>query len=334
MRYYLILKGTNKKFASLEFETLWKTYNDEKISLEQVKNMLYTFSSTKKAQKEMLERLTFTNYLGVMIKEHEGLEDYLNSKKDFSKYEGKVFAVKVRSYCKKKNTLTSKELAKPIWDNLENPNVDLQNPEVEFTFFHMENKLVLCERLFENDKEYLRRMPKLRPVAMPYTLKSDMARGAINLLELEKGVVLDPFCGIGGILLEAYDMSFDVVGNDISWRDLQHMKTNFRFYYPDANPVRILADCGTLFLREDRIDGIVTDIPYGKASKRLGLGLYESFLKNAKRALKPGRRLIVIYANFIEFKNIALKYFDEVEEIEHYINRSMTRYILILENTK
>ena len=40
--------------------------------------------------------------------------------------------------------------------------------------------------------------------------------------------------------------------------------------------------------------------------------------------LKPGKRMVVIYANFLEFKELTLKYFDEVCEIEEYINKSMT----------
>ena len=53
---------------------------------------------------------------------------------------------------------------------------------------------------------------------MPYTLKSDIARASLNLLNLkENSIVLDPFCGIGGILLEAEDLNFKVIGNDISW---------------------------------------------------------------------------------------------------------------------
>ena len=177
-------------------------------------------------------------------------------------------------------------------------------------------------------------MPKLRPVAMPYTLKSDMARASVNLLELKKGVVLDPFCGIGGILLEAYDMNFEIIGNDISWNDLKYFKENFAYFYPKADYTRILADSKTQFLKENTIDGIVTDIPYGKSSRTLGIDLYENFLKSSKVYLKDGARMIVIYANFVEFKKIALKYFNQVIEIDQYINKSMTRHILVLENTK
>lgn len=177
-------------------------------------------------------------------------------------------------------------------------------------------------------------MPKLRPVAMPYTLKSDMARCAVNLLKLKSGIVLDPFCGIGGILLEAYDMNFQIIGNDISWNDLQYTKTNFNYYFPDAKYQLSLADSKTQFLKKNTIDGIVSDIPYGKCSRKLGDDLYENFLISAREYLKKDGRMVLIYANFNEIKTLAKKYFLIIDEIDEYINKSMTRHILILENKK
>ena len=41
--------------------------------------------------------------------------------------------------------------------------------------------------------------------------------------------------------------------------------------------------------------------------------------------------MVIIYANFVNFKKLALKYFNEVLEITEYINASMTRHILVLE---
>ena len=74
---------------------------------------------------------------------------------------------------------------------------------------------------------------------------------------------------------------------------------------------------------KNTIDGIVTDVPYGKSSRKLGTELYEEFLKSSKVYLKDNARMVVIYANFIEFKKIALKYFNEVIEIDQYINKSI-----------
>lgn len=50
--------------------------------------------------------------------------------------------------------------------------------------------------------------------------------------------------------------------------------------------------------------------------------------------LKKNSRMVIIFANFVEFRDLALKYFNEVKTINQYINKSMTRHIIVLENTK
>jgi len=342
--YYLIFRGNNKEIAKAEFETLWEVYFNEKIKINEVQNVLSTFNSINKIEKnsELLKRITYTNYLGKVISKSKNIEDLNKEIKNtnLDEFENKTFSTKFKKSKSGIKTLyLEKDYAKLFWNNINNPKVDLKNPQIEFNPIIYENQkeLIICENLFENQKDYSKRMPKLRPIKMPYTLKSDMARASVNLLKLKpkkNSIVLDPFCGIGGILLEAYDMKFEIIANDISWNDLKYLKKNFDYYYPNSKYTRILADSTTRFLKENTIDGIVTDIPYGKSSRRLGNNIYDDFLRNAKIYLKPGARLVIIYANFLEFKSIAKKYFTQVLEIDEYINKSMTRHILILENKK
>jgi putative methyltransferase (TIGR01177 family) len=332
--YFLILKGCNKKLAILEFENLFEIYNEEKITLKLIENSLYHFKSKNKIKKKILTRLTFTNYIGIKKDEMTNPNKINLKKKDLLKYENKKVRLRIK---KSKRNLeinyNEKELSKNLIPKLNLVKVSLENPDIEFNYVFYENqeKLILLEKIFENDKDYLNRMPKLRPIAMPYTLKSDMARASINLLNIKKGIVLDPFCGIGGILLEAKDMGFQIIGNDISWNDLKYFKKNLSYFFPKAKAHLILTDASKQFLKENSIDGIVSDIPYGKSSRLKGNDLYEKFLKSSQKYLKKGKRIIIIYANFVEFKELALKYFKEIDEIEEYINKSLTRYILILE---
>ncbi len=339
--YLIILKGNNKDLGIFEFETLWETYTNEKIKLKNIKNILYRFKTKNKLSpsSDMLKRLTYTNFISETLIKSDTLENlYKQIPEKIKKYNNKTFRVRIKkSRIKYKiDFITEKELAKPIWDNFQNPKVSIDNYEIEYNYIFVENKeeIYFAKKIYENDKDYLRRMPKLRPIKMPYTLKSDMARIAINFLNLKKGIVLDPFCGIGGILIEAKDMGFEIIGNDISWNDLKYFKTNFEHYFPKSPYLRTLADSKTQFLKENTVDGIVTDIPYGKSSRKFGKELYEQFLISAKKYLKPNKRMVIIYANFVEFKQLAKKHFTEVKEIEEYINKSMTRHILVLENKK
>lgn len=341
-KYLVVLKGENKLFATREFESLWDIYFNQKITLKQLQNTLYFFESEFLLDSNciLLKRLTFTNIISLVLYEDETLVNLLNSiqyeKISFS--DNFTFSVISKFFSEQKEE--NKVLAKPIWDNLKNPKVNLKNPDYIFNYFGVdlnENKSLffLSKQLYENNKDYLLRMPKLRPIKRPYTLKADMARAAINLLGLKEGeVLLDPFCGIGGILLEGYDMSLDIKGNDISKVDLDLLKENFEFFYPNAKYELTQFDCSKEFGEENSVDGIVTDIPYGRACRKLGDNLYEEFFKNAKRLLKPNKKMVIIYANFNSAKDLALKYFNENVEITEYINKSMTRHILVLINNK
>jgi len=344
-KYFLILKGNNKELAKLEFEILYKTYFEEEIILKEEKNVIYSFETKKQITKEteFLSRLTYTNYIGFFLDFYENYEDYKENitRINIKKYQGLSFKMRIKkSRLGQKINLTDKELATPIWKNLENPKVSIENPDVELNCLFIEEKtgFYLIEKIYENQKDYLRRMPQLRPIKMPYTLKSDMARASINLLGLKSGIVLDPFAGIGGLLLEAYDMNFKIIGNDINYNDLEYFKENFEYFYPGSTNngkiIRTLADSQTQYLQNNSIDGIVSDIPYGKSSRKLGSDLYEKFLQSAKNYLKKNKKMIIIYANFVEFKNLAEKYFTIENEVDEYINKSMTRHILILKNNK
>jgi putative methyltransferase (TIGR01177 family) len=327
----------NKDLAVSEFDSLWKIYFNSNYTLSQLQNKAYLLETSELflQNSDFFTRSASIIFFAKILYQGNSFTEFESVfKSQVSNYEGKSFAVRIRKVRKNQETkYIERELAAHFWDNYVSPKVDLDNPENLFVFVFIDetNEFIVCEQIFENEKEYLDRMPKFRPVKMPYTLKADLARACINLLGLKKGLVLDPFAGIGGILLEAESMGFQTISNDISWNDVKYLKQNFDYYFPNSNPLRILADSRTNFLKPESIDGIVTDIPYGKCSRKLGLDLYELYLQNAQKYLKKGSRMIVIYANFLEFKSLALKYFTQVQEIDQYINRSMTRHILVLE---
>lgn len=335
--YIVVLKGTNKELSTFEITELWRLYTKEDITLYHLKGTYYYFNSNTSIPLDspFFKRITLTNSLCKVLYEGDSFDEFKKtvSNTNFSHLENASFGI--FGQCFDEVPLFSiTQIADCIWNQITKPRVNLDNPDFKYRTLFYNSYFYFCEELFENKKKYLSRMPKLRPVAKPYTLKSDMARVAINYLGIKQGVIVDPFCGIGGILLEAYEMGFECYGNDISWNDLQDLKTNFTYYFPDYKIHLSICDAREQFLQKNSIDGIVTDIPYGKSSRRLGFDLYRQFLYNASIMLKPNHRLVVVFANFIEFRDIATEYFHCVREVNQYINKSLTRHILVLENTK
>ena len=343
-KYLVIIQGNNHHFSIAEFTSLYATYFNSKLSITQIQNTLYMLETQEKLPNithPLFTRITFIDTVFKFLYQAETFSQLLEKLELKVHLYSKSFAIEQQSFktksqkkSQKKSNIENSTLAYPIYKLLSHLHVDLNSPNHTFTYLFTPNSVFLCEKLFKNSKDYLKRMPKLRPISKPYTLKSDMARAGINLLQLQENeTLLDPFCGIGGILLEGANMKLSTIANDINAQDIRHLKTNFK-YFKFPLPQLFQEDAQTQFLEKNSVMGIISDIPYGKSSRKCGTKLYENFLKNATNILQKNRRMVIIYANFTHFKELALQYFEEVFEIEEYINKSMTRYILVLKNSK
>ena len=213
------------------------------------------------------------------------------------------------------------------------PKVDLKNPKNLIEIIKIKNRYFVTKHLFDTDKSYLKRAGHLRPKNHPTTLDPKLARACINLTGLNKGTILDPFCGSGGILLEAGFLNFNSIGYDLDENILFKAKENLKFY-KTQNCVLINKDALKISKNDLRkIDAIVTDPPYGKGSKLFKQNidnLYSEFLNNLN--LKRNSRLVMIFPNFSNLsflKSVKTKY-KVINKFNFYIHRSLTRFIYVL----
>ena len=336
-KYLLIMQGSNYNFFYQEFKNLFNLYfPDESFSLTQLQNTLYSLTTSHKLPKkthEFFTRITLTRGIYELLFQAKDFDSLLEHLKLKTHLYSNTFAVS-QINIKTKANIENATLAYPIGKQLSHLKANLKEPEHLFNYIFTPNVVYFTHTIFENQKTYLKRMPVKRAINKPYTLKADMSRTCINLLDVKSGdVVLDPFCGIGGILLEGLDMNLTMIGNDINEKDLEHTKTNCKHFNLPL-PTLYNYDSKLQFLDENSVDGLVSDIPYGKSSRKLGEELYEGFLQSAQKMLKPNKKMVIIYGCFTNFKPLALKYFEELVEIEQYMNASLTRYILVLKNSK
>lgn len=89
------------------------------------------------------------------------------------------------------------------------------------------------------------------------------------------GSVLDPFCGTGGVLLEAAEMGLRPIGLDRDRRMVVGTRLSLRRYGVDDGLV--VADAGRLPMRRGAIHGIATDPPYGRAASTRGEPIRELY---------------------------------------------------------
>ena len=90
----------------------------------------------------------------------------------------------------------------------------------------------------------------------------------VNLARVKPGdVVLDPFCGVGGILLEAGLVGCRVLGLDIAPKLVRGCLTNLR--WAGVEPLGLVAgDACKIPFRTFKT--FVSDLPYGRAAKTGG----------------------------------------------------------------
>ena len=163
-----------------------------------------------------------------------------------------------------KTDYSEKELAGYVWEGLTLPRVSLVDSKTPiFVFFRKDNVYCcLLEREIRHDYD-IRKAHK-RPELHPSSLHPRLARVLVNLTGISKGEIIDPFCGSGGILIEAGLMGLSVVGYDIDQIMLNRAKINLLYY--EVNDFKLnLKDALKL---KSRISYIVTDLPYGKNTKK------------------------------------------------------------------
>ena len=256
------------------------------------------------------KRLAFTNKVFETIFISNKIEDI-----DWQKHYKDNFCVRSNI------TIKEKELAKLIWENVKDPKVKLKGSSSEFHFFFIDDKVICGKLVYKRKEKFHLRRPDLRPGFFPVSLKPKLARSLVNLSGVKEGTIWDPFCGTGGMLLEASLMGLKTVGTDIDPLMIKAAKDNFKkykleakFYNADARKEKV--EC----------DAIVTDPPYGRRAslKKLTIQqLYEEFLDNVYSFVDT---VVLMLPNDLEFKS---KY-KIVFQTEEYVHASLTRKILVL----
>lgn len=175
-------------------------------------------------------------------------------------------------------------------------------------------------------RDFEKRKPQMRPYVHPTSMHPKLARALVNLARVGAGdTVLDPFCGTGGILIEAGLIDLDTVGWDISSDMVAGCKKNLKHYDIKAEVVRKDALTGVI---ED-VDAIVTDPPYGRSSYSSEdiTSLYTKFLDNALRMLNKGGHIVIVSPKDCR---LAFEGYDIVGSYEVRVHKSLTRKISVL----
>ncbi len=212
--------------------------------------------------------------------------------------------------------------------------VDLERPTVEFCGLLWGDKFVLGVKRYEREAGVLRgREPSVRPAFHPATLTPKLARAMVNLARAKRGLLLaDPFCGVGGILIEAGLLGCRLVGGDAKLEMCNGAVKNLRHY--GLAPLAVVqSDAVTPPLMH--ADAVATDPPYGTSAstfKRTTRSILQDFFPAWLDVLGDRRFLCIAAPHEVGAKEIGVESgFKYVESYQIFIHRSLTREITVFQ---
>jgi len=209
--------------------------------------------------------------------------------------------------------------------------VDLKRPLVTFRVLEGQ-QWHFCKVAGRIDrKQFERRKTSRRPFIKPVSLHPTLARALVNLSRIgAQQTLLDPFCGTGGILLEAALIGAEVMGSDVdermaegTWRTMFHYKRGMAGLFT--------LDVGKIPERIDKVDAIATDPPYGRSSstKKEPLeSLYRRSFEAFAKMLRPGGRVAICLPDG-KYAQLAGESFTLQEEHSVKVHGSLTRHFMV-----
>ena len=215
--------------------------------------------------KILVKRLGYTHEIHEVIAkfDYNDIEEEIVSI-DWSKYIDETFAVRVKRFNSKIDTsATERKVGSLILSASEGIKVNLDNPNSYIRFVIHKNDVYLAIRKYELNKKHFEEMkPHKRPFFYPGSMSPKLARCMVNLSKVkENELLLDPFCGTGGILIEGGFVGAKLAGSDVNWKmkngtatNLDYCGfTNYRTFHLDVRELNMY----------ELVDAVVTDPPYG-----------------------------------------------------------------------
>jgi tRNA (guanine10-N2)-dimethyltransferase len=320
MRLLFELSGENPTLPFAELDCVGKVLDSRlQVAVAEVPN---PYDSLRLAMTQVV-----LEYLGEC---ESTLPAFANLLKDLAIETRESFAgraKKVHGGCHERNPCSQREFERLIGTMISGP-VSLDNPETEYRAILSDDRCYFGKVLFYiNRGAYDLRNPGKRDFFHPGVMMPRMARTLINLSLARAGdSLLDPFCGTGGILIEAELLGMQTMGSDFDPMMIDGSRQNV------TSSDLLLADATCLPFDNQSLDAVVTDFPYGQSvcikKTDTMAHLYADSLDEIRRVLKSGRRAVVVTHQ--DISEIASAHMTVLQHHEQRVHKSLTRRVLIL----
>ncbi|MFA5348017.1 MAG: DNA methyltransferase, partial [Methanoregula sp.] len=208
MRLLFELSGENPTLPFAELDCIGKVL-DQRLQVAVVESHVPGSAA----------RLAMTHVVSEYLGECEpAIDSFARLLKDLAIETRQSFAGRVKKVhggCLGRNPCSQREFERLIGTMISGP-VSLENPGTEYRAILSEDRCYFGKVLFRNDRgTFDARNPGKRDFFHPGVMMPRIARTLINLTCVHDGdILLDPFCGTGGILIEAEMLGTSSVGSD------------------------------------------------------------------------------------------------------------------------
>jgi tRNA (guanine10-N2)-dimethyltransferase len=246
------------------------------------------------------------------------------------------YAVRVKKV-DSKSDLNSLDLEKKLGGIIKRrtgAQVNLENPQTFIRTLLSDDEVLVGDRVSNiSKKHFFDLKPHKRPFFYPGSMHPKLARCMVNLTRVKRGEsLLDPFCGTGGILIEAGIIGTRVIGSDLDYKMVEGTKenlihcgiTDFQIFRADARNLPL----------DEPVDAVATDPPYGISASTGGeksQDLYKQSMVSIARIIKEDGRVCMATPHYLDIQEVLEGTNFEVIEQHHIrMHKSLTRVISVL----
>ncbi|WP_455140114.1 DNA methyltransferase [Candidatus Hodarchaeum mangrovi] len=363
--FYFLLSGENPELAEFEFQTVFNVlakgqfkeyainiFSDKRI-IELTLSINTRQIDAQKIVEDLLDRLTQVHvcfkrslnldFIKYGIKSYSDLYRQVHKSNIYIQNPEKSFGIIIKRIGIPKGFLKDKSITLELSRNLgakiqalyPQKKVNLRNPDEKFLGIISEYGFWFGVLIGSSlRKEVRKRTAHTRPFFHPSSMNPILLRTMINLAALKSNdLMLDPFCGSGGGVMEAARMGIRSIGIEIDKRIVWGAFQNLKFFEYSKITSLIHGDALNICISKGSISGVVTDPPYGTAASTKGISLSKliiRFFKEISPILSSNQRVVLAIPANLEIE-------EQASEILHasvyifyqYVHRSLTRKILV-----
>ena len=257
---------------------------------------------------------------------------------DWQDYIDENFAVRVKRFNSDIDTVAFERNAGAlILEKCNNIKVRLKNPNSLVRLVAFKDIIYIAIEKYHLDKKHFEDIkPHKRPFFYPGSMSPKLARCMVNLSRVKAGqLLLDPFCGTGGILIEAGLIGCKVVGSDVNWKMKNGSAINldycgikdYRTFHLDVRELKMY----------EKVASVVTDPPYGISTSTGdidGDDIFKEFFHAIYDNMAEDAYLCMASPHYVDLNPMIDEVgFELVEQYSIKMHRSLTRIISVIKKS-